>query len=125
MSARELYANHRVNVVAVVPAWLQNPLKVLLQASAGVELTACTTSPAELLALEIAPLPDLILLHADKHDSRAAEQVKQVKSSWPEARCIVFVEYVRQRDVVLAAGADEVLLKGVSARQLLATICSS
>jgi DNA-binding NarL/FixJ family response regulator len=71
-----------------------------------------------LLSLEVEDPPDLVLLHAAEQAERACDQVRRIKAAWPATRCIALVEGSRQRELIQAAGADEVLLKGASPKRL-------
>jgi DNA-binding NarL/FixJ family response regulator len=48
--------------------------------------------------------------------------VRRAKAKWPQARCIFLADSVQQQYEAEAAGADAVLLKGVSSTRLIATI---
>ena len=109
-------------VAAVVPDWLQAALAVLLRAEPDVRLIACTANVQTLLLLALEQTPDLVLLDADSHDERAGDQVRRIKTAWPDARCLILVNGPRQEAKAREAGADEVLLKGASARRLVTAI---
>jgi DNA-binding NarL/FixJ family response regulator len=66
--------------------------------------------------------PDIVLVYTDSRDDEASDQVRHLKTTWPLARCIALVEHARQRNPILQAGADDVLLQGASAKQLLEII---
>jgi hypothetical protein len=111
-----------MSVGVVSPAWLQEPLAVLLQATPGLELWAYTTSVQALLAWPAEDVPDLMLLYAT--DERAPGQVSRAKAAWPQAICIVLVEHLRHREDLLKAGADRVLLHGAAPGQLMDVLYS-
>jgi DNA-binding NarL/FixJ family response regulator len=109
-------------VAAVVPDWLQAALAVLLQAEPDLKLVACTANVQTLLLLALEESPDLVLLDANGHDSRATDQVRRIKAAWPKARLVVLVKDSRQGASVEEAGADATLLKGASAKRLVSAI---
>ena len=111
-----------MTIAAVVPVWLQDALAVLLKSEQDVRLVACTATVQTLLLLSLEQAPDLVLLKTDEHDQRATDQVRQIKAIWPASRCLVLVEHNRQGGLLRAAGADEILLTGSPAPQLLASI---
>jgi len=48
--------------------------------------------------------------------------VRRAKARWPQARCVLLVDNVEQHNEAEAAGADAVLLKGLPAPRLVASI---
>jgi DNA-binding NarL/FixJ family response regulator len=111
-----------VTVIAIVPNWLQEPLSVLLEASIDVKVIGSASSLEELPSLEGNQSPDLVFAYADGGDAAAAEQIGQLKAHWPKAHLIALVEHSGQRDLAEAAGANQVVLKGVSPGKLLEMI---
>ena len=111
-----------ITVIAIVPNWLQEPLSILLEASINVQVIGSASSLEEVASLEGGRSPDLVLAYAEGGDDAAAEQIRQLKAHWPKARLIALVEHSSQRDLVEAAGADQVVLKGVSPGKLLEMI---
>lgn len=101
---------------------------MLLLATPNVELAACATTVPALLSQESLHNEGeegtlaLAVLYAASEDDSASGQVRQIKETWPGARCLALVDSGRQRPSTLAAGADKVLLKGTPAAQLSAAI---
>lgn len=125
MPQDELSNHEAPTIVAIVASvWLQHALIVLLHAIPELKLTACTATVRVLLSLDLEQIPDLVVLDAHEQDERAGDQLRRLKSAWPATRYIVLVEHNRQKALMRAIGADEVLLKGVSADQLMAVIQS-
>lgn len=108
------------SVGVVAPAWLQEPLAVLLYAAPGTRLWAYGSSVGDLLSLPMKESPDVVLLYAS--DRHTASQVEQVRAAWPSTRCIALVRHRRQRGVAKEAGADVVLPHEVTPSRLLAMI---
>ena len=111
-----------ITVAAVVLVWLQDALAVLLKSEQDVTLIACTATVQTLLLQSLDQVPDLTILHVAEQDEQAFDQVRQIKAVWPASRCLVLVEYSRQRSPMQAAGADEVVLKGIPPQKLLTSI---
>jgi DNA-binding NarL/FixJ family response regulator len=112
----------QTSIVAVAPHWLHGPLAVLLQASQEASLRASAVTVRDLLKKGVRQQPDIVLVYTDSRDDEASDQVRHLKTTWPLARCIALVEHARQRNPILQAGADDVLLQGASAKQLLEII---
>lgn len=123
MPQDELSNHGAPTIVAIVASvWLQHALIVLLHAIPELKLTACTATVRVLLSLDLEQIPDLVVLDAYEQDERASDQLRRLKAAWPATRYIVLVEHNRQKALMRAIGADEVLLKGVSPGQLMGVI---
>ena len=109
-----------VTACIVAPAWLHEPLGVLLQAAPGVRLWASTTSVEALFWSAVQPPPELVLLYASSEQT--ASQVEVIKNAWPDTLCIVVIEHTKLRSVAQDAGADEVLLEGRAPRRLVEAV---
>jgi DNA-binding NarL/FixJ family response regulator len=116
------HIDRQTSIVAVVPRWLHGPLEVLLQASQEAILSASAVTVRDLLKKGVSQQPDIVLVYTAGHDDEASNQVQHLKNAWPLARCIALVENARQRSPILQADADDVLLQGASAKQLLEII---
>ena len=114
--------DQQTSIVAVTPRWLHGPLAVLLQASQKASLSASAVTVKDLLKKGVRRQPDIVLIYTASRDDEASDQVRHLKATWPLARCIALVEHARQRTPILQAGADDVLLQGASAKQLLEII---
>jgi DNA-binding NarL/FixJ family response regulator len=102
------------------------PLRDGLQALVGtmpqvgkVDVLSDTRSPSQ---AEIDLHPTLVLLDAEMAEDRAWLMVRHAKGRWPQARTIILVGSVEQRQEAEAAGADVVLLAGFPAGRLVAAI---
>ena len=104
----------------VAPAWLQEPLAVLLEAARQVTVWASSITAEELLAAPAVRPPDLTLMYVP--DRETVGQVEVLKAAWPATDCIALVQYPRDQGAASEAGADVVLLEGLVAGRLLETI---
>ena len=103
--------------VIVAPIWLQNVLSVWLQVVGKMELVICATTCS---SLDFNLVPDLVIFSAA--DESAYAEVQKIKQMWPTARLLVLVDETLQESLIEEAGADVVLLLGVSSPRLLSTI---
>lgn len=109
-------------VAIVAPQWLQDGLAVVIKTVPRLQLVACTGSIHILLSLDLEHAPDLIVLAVDVQDTKARDQIRQVKFVYPRARYLVLIQEPAQNAGVRAAGADETLLVGASAEQFYSII---
>jgi DNA-binding NarL/FixJ family response regulator len=67
--------------------------------------------------------PTLVLLDFDLSSSEVlAATLEQIKATWPQSQCIALVHNEQEYQMAKVAGADVILMKGVSATKLLAIV---
>jgi len=66
--------------------------------------------------------PRLVLLDADAFGETAWAILNQIKVRAPQSRCVALICSARRRHDALSAGADDVLIKGFAAAELLAVL---
>ena len=117
-----LAAQEDRSVAIVAPQWLQDGLAVVIKSIPNLQLVACTGSINTLLLIDLERSPDLVVLTLDIPDTRDNHTIRQVKFVYPQARCLALIQEVDQSAGAHAAGADEMLLQGVSAEQFCLAI---
>jgi len=103
------------SVAIVAPIWRQNVLSLWLQVVGKFELVTCTTT------FEVLPFysrPDLVIFSASSE--LVGEQVQKIRLMWPETHLVVLADAAQAE--LQAAGADVVLSKEFSPKQLLNAI---
>ena len=109
-------------IAIVAPQWLQDGLAVVIKTIPGVLLVACTGSIHILLSLDLERAPDVVVLAVDAPETKASDQIRQVKFVYPRTRLVVLIQEPAQSAKARAVGADETLLQGVSAEQFCTAI---
>jgi len=66
--------------------------------------------------------PDMVLLDMDLPGNGAQATVGRIKANWPQTRCIILADDVRQQQEAQAAGADVSLIKGFSPARLIEAV---
>jgi DNA-binding response OmpR family regulator len=66
--------------------------------------------------------PVLVILDGDLYGASGLDFLRLLKGQYSDVLCLVLVEDARQADLAKDAGADDVLIKGIHADQLLAAI---
>jgi len=112
-----LAAQEDRTVAIVAPQWLQDGLAVVIKSIPHLQLVACTGSINTFLLIDLERPPDLVVLTLDIPDTRDNHPIRQVKFVYPQARCLALLQEVEQSASARAAGADDILLQGVSAEQ--------
>lgn len=103
--------------VIVAPIGLQSALLVLLQTQGGNDPIVCTTTVQSL-----SPVlnPHLLIYVICKETTQV--EVQAVKATWPTVHLLVLVAEPEQQALAQAAGADVILLQGVSSQRLLEAV---
>ena len=95
---------------------------MVIKSIPGVRLVACTGSIHILLSLDLERAPDLVVLAVEAPETKASDQIRQVKFVYPCTRLVVLIQEPAQSASAHAAGADETLLQGVSAEQFCTAV---
>ncbi len=106
-------------LVIVRPGQLRDSLLVLLKAIPRIGRIERADDVASALAMSRELRPALVLVEHDRHGD---ESPSQIKAAWPQARCVALVDVGQMPQEAELTGADAVLVKGVLAARLLATI---
>jgi len=105
-------------LIIAVPSPLQDGLLALLTTSDQIGAVFVAEEASLALRMVKDHHPNLVLLDSQLPKSKMV--LEQIKSRWPQTRCIVLVGSAEQERAVKEA--DAVLLEGFSPSHLLATI---
>jgi DNA-binding NarL/FixJ family response regulator len=97
-------------------------LKALLATASPVQVVGEAADGKEAMHLIEVRQPDVVLMDASMPVMDGLEATRLVKTQWPEVRVIVLTIHTGLCAEALAAGADDFLVKGCPAGELLATI---
>lgn len=64
----------------------------------------------------------LVIIDIDLPNNGAVALLKQIKSRWPDIRCVLLVNHFRDRACACGASAEAVLVKGFSTTVFMETI---
>ena len=111
-------------LIVARPGPLREGLRAALAAACSIG--SVREADSTVVALEKAApqqiAPRLVLLSADGTVDQTLAEVKQIQGRWPKTRFIILVDTVQQQQRARAAGAGEVLVKGVRADEFLMRI---
>jgi DNA-binding NarL/FixJ family response regulator len=101
---------------------LRESLLVLLRAIPQIARIYRAEDVPAALSLSLRYDPVLVLCDYDLSQDGTSTMLRQIKTRWPQARCVALVKGERERVRAQAAGVDVALIKGVLAARLLETI---
>jgi DNA-binding NarL/FixJ family response regulator len=104
------------------PGRLRDSLNICLVATPYIAQVDSADDSAAVLRRLAESSPALVLLDMDLVDGEVQATLGLIKARWPQARCIVLADDVRQQREANAAGADGTLLRGFSVTELFATV---
>ena len=114
--------NHAPVLIVARPGRMRDGLQALLAAMPQIGSVDLTDDGPSALSTAPNQHPALVLLDTRTSGDETLAVLRQIKTRWPLARCLLLVDTDRQRRLARAAGADGVLLKGFQADQLFATV---
>jgi DNA-binding NarL/FixJ family response regulator len=113
----------RATILIIAPAGqLRDGLQILLRAIPGVEMPVLAYDCLSQAALEEHACPQFVVVDIAAPQCESLRVVQQIKARCPEVCCIALADSEEECQECSTAGADMVLVKGVLATRLLATI---
>jgi DNA-binding NarL/FixJ family response regulator len=109
-------------LIVAKPGSLHDGLLALLTAIPQLDVVGEADDADLALQMVAKRRPELVLMDADLPQDEAWEVLGKIKTEWPAMQCVVLAGDVQQRQAAEAAGADIVLLKGIPAAKLIASI---
>lgn len=97
-------------------------LKTMIELSENTEVVGAAGEGSEALKLAEECTPDVVLMDIRMPIMDGLEATRLIKLARPEIRVIALTLYQSYREDALAAGAEAVLVKGCSIRELLNAI---
>jgi DNA-binding NarL/FixJ family response regulator len=102
------------------PGLLREGLRAVLNALPNLDTVPEADTVAQALATVHEPV--FVLLSAEGPENGIFTAIQKIKARWPAVPCIVLVDTVAQQQAAGAAGAEEVVIKGVRPDKLLRSI---
>jgi DNA-binding NarL/FixJ family response regulator len=109
-------------VIVAPPGRLRDSLRVLLRGNTGIRVSGEADDGASALRLIAANPPTLAVLDANLNGDGAWWTLRQIKSGWPQVRCILLAHDAEQQQRARAASADGVFLAARTAEALALVI---
>jgi DNA-binding NarL/FixJ family response regulator len=101
---------------------MREGLRALLRTIPKIEIIGQVDQSSAALEMVTQEQSALVLLDSSLPFEEMWTVLKQIKVERPQTQCIIVTDNVQQQELVQAAGADGVLLKGFAAETLFTTI---
>jgi DNA-binding NarL/FixJ family response regulator len=109
-------------LIVARPGRIRDGLRTLLKTMSQIKIIDQVDDTEAALKVMAEFHPPLVLLGTDQSQGGIYTISKQAKTGNPPSRCVVLVDKVEHLSLAAAAGADQVLLAGVTATEFLAVI---
>jgi DNA-binding NarL/FixJ family response regulator len=109
-------------MIVAKPSRRRDSLRAMLKAIPHLRIIGQVDDCPSALRIISKHLVKLILLDCNLDDEEIWTLLQQIKTKWPQTRCLVLVETVQQQQMAKAAGADDVLASDFSIVDFLKTI---
>ena len=119
---RERMTNQTQALIVTHRESLQNGLQALVMSIPKVDIIGQVDDGSQAMAIIQEHHPDMVLLDTHLPNGEEWQILEQIKTLWPEIRCIVLADDVQQQQEATTLGADIVLLKGFPPAKLAETI---
>ena len=114
--------DHVLALLAAKPGRVRDGLQALLAAMPQIETIELANDSASALRMIARHWPALVLLDTNLPANGVWTVLEQVKTRWPQVRCLILTDNNRQRHMAQAIGADAMLIKGFPAMELFGAI---
>jgi DNA-binding NarL/FixJ family response regulator len=118
-----MHEQHVVSTVVVSrPGVMQQALRTSLSVCSAITILASIGDGLTALKQIESLHPGLVVIDANLLPEESEALVTTIKTSHAPARCLVFVQSLRHEAMMVAAGADAVMLRDSSAGELQAVL---
>jgi two-component system response regulator VicR len=108
-------------LILAPPGDLQISLQALLTTNMKVDVLV-TSEGSSALNVIARNNPALIILDENLPFNNVPKLVRKIKTNWPKVGCLVLVNDSKEQQKIVDAGADQVVIKGVTGGKLVAKI---
>ena len=113
---------HTLTLIVAAPGRFRDSLRALLIALPQIGCVRQANDTPSALEAVTEHRPSLAFLDGSLSGDQAWAVLRQIKTEWPQTRCIALADNGRQQREAQAAGADAVLIKGFPAAKLFETV---
>ena len=111
-------------VIVSRPGIMQQSLRASLASCPEISVIAASGDGLSALCQVRQYQPELLVIDSNLLEEEVVALISAVKTEQPTIRCLVFIHSHHQQRQILAAGADEVVLRNGSSQQLKAILAS-
>jgi DNA-binding NarL/FixJ family response regulator len=112
----------KMAAIVTKPGSVRNSLHALLTTLPQIEGVAEADRLSTLFRMGAKVKPDLVLIEADLIRTCLQKELRTLRSTYPQAQCIVLVENDEERHLAESTGVDAVIFKGFRAAKLMKTV---
>ena len=101
---------------------MQEALNTVLSSDPEIEIIGMADDGFSAMEILKTHQPDLVMVDDNLPNGEVLNLIHYLKKDWPQTKTIVLTDGTQQKQVLLAAGADAVLLRGIPAEQIIEII---
>ena len=101
---------------------MQQALTTVLSSIPEIEIVGTADDGFSALEIIKAHQPALVMVDDNLPNGEVLNLICYLKKDWPQTKTIVLTDGTQQKQALLAAGADTVLLRGIPAEQIIKAI---
>ena len=109
-------------LIATRPGSLQDSLVALMTTMHQVNAVLIAGDGASALRMMAQHRPALVVIETDLPTEEGHVPLQEIKTRWPQTRCIALVEDIEQQQEAKSAGADVVLIAGFPPARFIAAV---
>lgn len=101
---------------------MQEALNTVLSSDPEIEIIGMAEDRFSALEMVKEHHPALVMVDDNLAEGEVLTLIRQLKKDWPHTKTIVLADGTQQKQVLLAAGTNAVLLRGVPTEQIMDAI---
>jgi DNA-binding NarL/FixJ family response regulator len=101
---------------------MQQALTTVLSSIPEIEIVGTADDGFSALEIVKAHQPALVMIDDNLPNGEALDLIRYLKKDWPQIKIIVLADGSQQKQTLLAAGVDIVLLRGIPSEQITEAI---
>jgi DNA-binding NarL/FixJ family response regulator len=101
---------------------MQQALTTVLSSIPEIEIVGTADDGFSALEIVKAHQPALVMVDDNLPNGEVLNLIRYLKKDWPQTKTIALTDGTQQKQALLAAGADTVLLRGIPAEQIIEAI---
>ncbi len=109
-------------LIVAKPGRMRDSLEALVASMRQIEIVNKADDGPSALEIITSHPPTLVLVDSNLSGDETWSILRQIKFKWPQTRCLVLTDTIRQKWMAQGAGADSILRTGFPAAKFFSTI---